>query len=362
MSALRAAPVLWVALAGCGPPGEASWLDGFGYSWQYFNHRVSHVSYHLEGDAAWVAVVGGTSTTGSVPDLDDTCDPDACQEFPFVDRSQVDLGWHHIRSPGVRAGTGRVHLVAGPAGQTETVDILLDGPPRGEVVAFLRGFTLDTDVPLAGGDGCYDPAFGWMPRRIALEVGEPVVEGHAVRVAVTGVFEAGNSLEEVRECIDEVVPDARAAFEVEVQVLAGRLTAEASVLTHGAATELGCAQAPCFDPLEQPEPDGPERALPFQADAYAWRGFDYRFHVDDPEDRGGYLRDLSLRVDPAAGLASGHATNFSPGTQLSGFDYTFEGALLGLSVPGEVEAGRASGTLETLLDEAGLPQPERLPL
>ena len=89
---------------------------------------------------------------------------------------------------------------------------------------------------------------------------------------------------------------------------------------------------------------------------------DFQFHVDDAEDRGAYLRTIEYLADPVGGTAWGHATNYSPGTQLSGFDYAFSGTVVGVGFDGEVERGTASGTIEELVDEEGVALPIVLPL
>jgi hypothetical protein len=93
-----------------------------------------------------------------------------------------------------------------------------------------------------------------------------------------------------------------------------------------------------------------------------WSQFDFRFHVDDPDDRGAYLRTVSVDADLATTTASGHATNYSPGSQLSGFDYAFSGTVRGMEVDGEVERGLVVETVPVDLREDGTPEIHQLPL
>ena len=60
------------------------------------------------------------------------------------------------------------------------------------------------------------------------------------------------------------------------------------------------------------------------------------------------------------GRVSGHATNYSPATQLSGFDYVFRGTAFGLALPGEVSRRRGEGLIDIALDEDGNPESQRL--
>lgn len=350
--------MILLLLAACAP-GEASWLDGFGFRWENLNHRVSHVGYGLEEDAAVVAIVGGTSTTGVAPDLADTCDPEGCEEFPLVDDAEVALSWTAVSARGLRAGHGSVGLTVG---SDETVgEVVVPMRAGGEAVAFLRGWSIDTDVPHAGEPGCYDPAYGWLPRRLAVALGEPVVERDAVRVPVTARFVAGNTLEDERRCLDAVSGFARVALEVDVQVLAGDLAADRITVEGGEAWASGCPTEGelCTSPDPQPVPDPEDLGAP--ASAVAWTGFDLQFHVDHPQDRGAYLRELTLTADAELGEALVYASNSSP-TQLSGFDYTFEASLVALDLPGTVTRGGVTGVVEAALDDAGTPVRTRLPL
>ena len=290
--------------------GSVELLSGFEFGWEAFNHRLSHLEAQVEvADGAGfieAAVVGGTSTTGVSPDLGETCDPDACQEFPFVDTADVVMTVTELSAPGLTWARGSATLRVGPDGASGPVTLIWATQPA-SFTPVITGFTLDT----TGADsGCYDPSFGWLPTHLALSV-EP--DGTDARA--TAAFASGLSLEDERACLDEAASGAGATVTVDVLGIAG---VEASIDTFSQAaswnedgTEYAEQDVPNPDPMDLP-------------DARAFQAFDFRFHVDDPEGRGAYLRTLTL---DSAGLAS--ATNYSPGTQLSGFDYAFAGTVVG---------------------------------
>jgi hypothetical protein len=320
--------MLSLLLLGCaGDPVSVTVLEGFGYRWNLFNHRVSFVEGLLDDTSAQIAVVGGTSTTGVEPELADTCDADSCAEFPFEDASAVTTRWGRLTAPGIGAGVADVTFDVGAAGATTTVDVPVDSPDEA-VTAVLRGLVVDTTAPQ---ESCYNPAYGWHPRRIAVSLGAPVAGDGVVSVPVTATFAAGASLEEERACIDAVYADAVVQMTVRVAVVTGKVTATEQSLDQSMAYTYGTSTSPG----EQPDPDPATRPLSGDpaAAVYAWKALDFQFHVDDPDDRGAYLRSIVFAADADAGTASGHATNYSPGTQLSAFDYAFTGTVVALGAP-----------------------------
>ena len=130
--------------------------------------------------------------------------------------------------------------------------------------------------------------------------------------------------------------------------------AEQHLVSHSLAYEAGNTP---LSPTEQLEPDLAQRALETSLeDALVGFGaMDFGFHQTEADGRGAYLRSWSLGASPVEGWASGHATNYSPGTQLSGFDYTFEGRVEVFAVGAPVERGVVSASLPAELDEEGLP-------
>ena len=72
-----------------------------------------------------------------------------------------------------------------------------------------------------------------------------------------------------------------------------------------------------------------------------------------PDHRGAYLRSLAFGIDGDGGSASGSATNRSPGTQLTGFSYTFDGTVVGARVAGDIQRHDVSQLIPVTLDEAG---------
>ena len=109
MSVLLAA----LLLAGCAKEStDAYWLQGAAFSWEHFNHRVTHLEWAVDDQAPVAAIIGGTSTTGVSASLPDTCDPDTCGELPFTDSSDVALSWVSATSQRVVFARGSIDLVA----------------------------------------------------------------------------------------------------------------------------------------------------------------------------------------------------------------------------------------------------------
>lgn len=352
---------LWlVALGGCTSDVEVTWLEGFGFEWDLFNHRLSHLQFGLLPSQADVAMVGGTSTTGVSPELPAECDPDTCDEFPFFDEALVEVRAATASLP-VATGSATVDLEVGADGATATLEVPLDRRGKGDAIAILDGITLSTDHPLSGGASCYDPAYGWHPRRIRVALGEPVIDGDVATVPVEAMFEAGESLESVRQCVDAVNDQAVVALTVGVRVIAGRGAPGSAAVSQTMEYRLG--DGGTTTPLPQDPPDLADRTVALAwTGPYGWSTVDFSFHVDDPEGRGAYLRSLSFFLDPETSSASGHATNYSPGTQLSSFDYTFAGEARALDLGVTPTRRFAADTLEVELDGDGAPVVERLRL
>lgn len=336
---------------------ELVWLEGAGFGWKLFNHRLSFLSLGVDADGARAGVIGGTSTTGVVTRLDAACEASACDEFPFFDDADVRLHWARAEAP-VAVGVGTAELVVGESGGETSVEITLEGGARGGIVAVIQGLELDSHVPVEGEPNCYQPANGWLPRRIQVALGEPSASGDQVTVPVQAAFEAGNTLEEARRCVDEVADRARVRLAVDVLVV----STDGPMETHAIA---GSAVFPYNGDKIHPDPQvppGPQALNLGRVDPMlAWSALDWRFHVDDPDVRGAYLRTLDFQA-LESGQAAGWATNYSPGTQLSGFDYTFEGTLQAVELGAPVSRGTVSERFPAELDEGGTPVVHVFPL
>lgn len=349
--------LLALTLGGCaGPETEIAWLEGFTYGWAAFNHRMSYVQATLEGGAPMVSVVGGNSTTGVPADLDDGCDPDACQEFPFIDSAVVELRMAQatVAARKVGIGVGQADLVVGPAGGSVQLELPVEGYNAGESSALITGVVWDSDTPLPGGEACYRPEYGWHPREIYVEVSPPVLSAGTATVEVTGRFAAGLSLEEVRACVDAVAEEAELRMRVDVLV----------VVADGLHSETAVAHEQSWpwdgegDPVEQLLPELEERPYELLSDpgqtAVGFGSLSFSFHQEE-QGRGAYLRTLGFAIDPVQGWASGHATNYSPGTQLSGFDYRFEGLVRSVELEVDVQRELWVAELPVELDAQGRP-------
>lgn len=322
---------LWlvVGLWGCAEPTTATWLLGTSAAWTGFNHRVSHWEAGVDADGAYAAFVGGTSTTGAFEPVPDGCDPDACGELPFVDGADLSVTRARIEDRGLGVTTGSASVDVGAEGGRVMLRLPLPAG-RGDPIAWIQGFALSTREPLAGGDACYQPENGWLPRRLSFGVGRAVVEGDEVVLAIDAAFEAGTSGEAMRACMDDVVGRARLAVRVDVLVLRSPARQD--------HREVSWAQDYPWDgvgePPEQLPPDPSTRRVPlrFAGRATGWTSLEWRFNQEDAA-AGAYLRTLSFDLDPGSGRVDGHATNWSPLTQLSGMSYQFHGEVASLDLP-----------------------------
>jgi hypothetical protein len=160
-------------------------------------------------------------------------------------------------------------------------------------------------------------------------------------VDLTATFEAGLSLEEYRACQDDEVGQEQVPVTVRMLALA---TAEGLAPTALDQSMSYPWNGNPYAPDEQPPPDLSERGIdvPWDSTIAGWSQLDFTFMLEDEERRGAYLRTLSVGLDQDEGWASGHATNYSPGTQISAFDYRFQGEVWMLATDDVVETGSAS--------------------
>lgn len=333
-------------LTGCShDPTQAWWLQGAGYGWELFNHRVAHIQWGVDQGGPTAAFIGGTSTTGVSPQLDDTCDPDTCNELPFLDNANVDLRWLHATSSRVVFAQGSVHLVADAAGVQDTLTVELARKAKGQALALIGGLSIDSDYPLSGGTACYNPAYGWHPTRIQIALQDATLseDGRSVSVTASAAFQAGLSLEEMRKCIDEVADQAQVPVDLDVVVAVSPDGVQQVEISDGMSYDYGDGPS---TPAEQPDPDLADRPLSMSlaSPVVGWSALDWRFLQNQTDGRGAYLRTLSFDADADAGYATGHATNYSPITQLTGFDYQFTGTVTGLELDGGTSEGNLSQT------------------
>ncbi len=339
-------------MAGCATPPDdpVRWLEGFRFSWDLFNHRLAHLEVHPDDGVLRAAIVGGTSTTGvAPPPLPDGCVEEACVEFPFTDLALLDVAWARAEPGGTAFFASSTELLL-ESGTEATVMVSADVPRggRGHPVAILKGWRLSTDHAVSGDPACYDPAFGWHLQRLAMQLGEPVERGGAVEVELTAEVTPGASLDPARACIDDVVERAVIALTVDVLFA----FAQDEPARQDVHAEMSYAYSgSSVDPGEQPEPPPESYASTFGTDALGWSAIDFRF--DPGEDRGAYLRSLAFEATTSDAL--GWASNYSPGTQLEDFAYSFEGEVVGFDVNGDVTHGSTSVALLPELDANGQP-------
>lgn len=343
-----------VGVAGCGgglDPQSGATLDAFSYGWALFNHRLSHLEVEPAGDLVRVAVIGGTSTTSEVPEIADECEA-GCSEFPFEDRSLVDLRWSVLQSDRTALVPFAAELEVGADGGATTVTVDLPAGARGATTALLTGLSLDTDHELATGPACYDPRYGWHVRRLGLALGAPTIDGATATVPVSGTFAAGNSNDPERTCIDEVNEQAVVSLRVAGLLLVGKdLEVEEADVSSSATFPFS---GDLLNPEEQVPPEPEQVAVGIDPVAAGLASIDWSFYPDEADEQGAYLRTLSWTVSPD-GLVGASATNWSPGTQLEDFSYEVAMTARFVAFDGSVSPKQASAELRTLLEPDGKP-------
>jgi hypothetical protein len=320
-------------LAGCShDASEAAWIRSFSADWASFNHRLTYLALRPTGDGVRAAFVGGASTTGTI--FEDAChDPDTCNELPTYDQGILDVELVRASATDVVLANGTASIDADADGGEGVAHVVLPRRSHASAWGWIAGFTIDGTPPLPdGASSCYDPRYGWLPTHLALEIGSLTVadDGGSVDVPVTATFASGVSREAMRACLDAAAPDAHARIDVDVAVLVGEVDSVVHTLGDQASwPDKGQPQS-----LE----DLGDTTVAFDDPGaiVGWRSLDFGFHeVVDP-GRGAYLRTLQVEADPDGDVAFGFATNTSPVTQQSGFDYAFAGTLIELAVDAEL--------------------------
>jgi hypothetical protein len=176
-------------------------------------------------------------------------------------------------------------------------------------------------------------------------------QGKTIDVDVLASFAAGESLEAERACVDAVNDQAVVDLTVDVVLVFGMGQTSSQDLVQSATYEYDGVGLPDV----QKEPAAVALDFGFTPTAAGFTALDFAFHEEDPDNRGAYLRTLAFAVDPVGGAANGTATNYSPGTQLSGFEFSFAGTVSAVDFPLSVERGTITETLDTELDDAGVP-------
>ncbi|MEZ4240646.1 MAG: hypothetical protein R3F59_31745 [Myxococcota bacterium] len=333
------------------PEQSADVLEGFRLGWQGFNHRLSRLVVVAGDEATDVAVIGGTSTSFEAPDLPEGCDQASCNEFPFGDTADVSVWWATARSTAVAMVPVTFTAEVGRDGVAVSETVTLPAEIPGAVaIALVTGVDLDTDHPLAGEASCYRPRYGWHPNHLGIDLGEVELSGTSATVTAQLAFSAGKTFDPDRQCIDEVNERAVVAMTVHAVVLYGD-----TAIARGA---VATAEAYPFSG-DKLHPEEQVESAPVTVDfsgvsdpLVGYRMLDFRFDPDRTDDRGAYLRTLGWWVTPE-GQANGIATNYSPGTQLEDFGYTFLGEAAAVDVQGTVERGLSSASLAAALDGDG---------
>jgi hypothetical protein len=351
--------VFLLAVLACREKDELLWLEGSRYGWEHFNHRLAHWETRLSPEGVSVAVVGGTSTTNRETVLPEGCAPETCDELPAEDNANVLVRWARAETASFHAVRATTTIVAGADGATGSVKVQL--PKKGRsVFAVIEGFAIDGGEPLTGGDACYAPENGWLPTEIAIGVGgiDLSSDGMEATANVSVFATAGKTLEDIRQCVDEVVEQAQFRFDVDVLIVEGTANATVSEFEQSAAYDYEYGTVP--DPQEEPPPI--DLHDDFSRSFAGWSRIQWKFNLEDPDARGAYLRTLGFEVIADEGTVTGIATNYSPITQLSGFEYTFQGTLQTVDLGTDVTRGTVEETIPATLDADGVPVVTTFPL
>lgn len=332
----------------------ASWLTGFDWRWENSNHRLSAMVLEPVGADVDVAVVGGASTTAVVFNDNGCVNSNTCWELPVTDATNLSAQWSEVTSSKAVVINARVPLTVTLGGVEQTLAVPL--PRRfsanAPVTAFISGLALSTaDVLPNPAESCYDPHHGWLLRELGAAVvsAELTADRRAVDVRVSGAFQAGASLEDERRCLDAAVAGAGIGLDLSVVVVAGG--------EEGAVTDVAQSAIVPFDP-GAPEAFTDADWTPWAVagdQIGGWTEVYWRFHYDDVDYRGAYLRGLTLAADADSGRAIGWATHDAPASVLkSGFSFLFSGRLQTWAVDQAPASHSASiAEMPAELDEAG---------
>lgn len=196
---------------GSADPDVGVVLAGFNHTWLTLSHRVSLAEVELHEDGTVTSgMVGGDWSTGS----------DNPERATFaVQQSQ-------ITADGFVIGHGSVEVVTGPDGLVDET-VTIDVPGLGDaamVASAIRGFSVLTDIDQSDDYGDYDPALGYCVKGLGFSVGEPVVDGDSVTVALGGSVRWGpagedDPLYEQRIPMNEAIPVAQTAVKIHFTVV-----------------------------------------------------------------------------------------------------------------------------------------------
>jgi hypothetical protein len=353
--------VIWSLLLACSPsidqPAVAT-LESFGFGWEYFNHRLSHLEVLAGPDAAQVSIIGGTSTTQQEPgELSGECVQATCNEFPFKDQSLVDLGVRVLESDRVGLVPASIFLEVGRDDVRGTLRAKLPKGAKGDGAVLLSGFSIDTSLALAQGASCYDPAFGWHPSLVRVSLGAVTVDGEEASAPVDLAFAAGNTHDPDRACIDEVNEEALVAVRVDAMFVVGKGVESADVPFEVAAAYEFTGNPTVPGDQVEPDPQSLDYGLSAEPTATGVASMEWLFYPEvygtGDDEQGAYLRTFRFQASPD-GTAAATATNYSPGTQLEGFSYEVQAVARGVVFDGDASTWETSVVLETLLDD-GVP-------
>lgn len=332
----------------------ASWLTGFDWRWENSNHRLSAMVIEPVGPDIDVAVVGGASTTGVVFNDNGCVNSNTCWELPVADATNLSAQWSEVTSSKAVVINARVPLTVVLGGAEATLAVPLPRRFKADtpVSAFIAGLALSTaDVSIDPSVSCYDTHHGWLLRELGAGVVSTVLtsDRRAVDVRVHASFQAGASLEDERRCLDTAVAEAGIGLDLSLVVVVGG--------DEGSVTDVTQAALVPFDPAA-PEAFSDDDWTPWTISADqigGWAEVYWRFHYDDPDFRGAYLRSLTLAAEADAGRAIGWATHDAPAAVLkSGFSFLFSGRLQTWAVDAASASHSASiAEMPSELDEAG---------
>ncbi len=307
-------------LAGCSETAAGTVLLGWQFDWDQLSHRVAYVHVDAPADGeVTLGLIGGDYSTGDA----------------FADTVHYRADTASVSTRRAAFYTRELTLEIEPAaeGSQFTAEGALSFPELGEwpeAVAFISGFTLDTDVAEqgAGYPEDYDPALGYTSLGFGVQLGE--VDGEEVSVAAR--FAHGPSGEadvpgitEGREAMDAAIPYARTRARIRVTAVGFRGDREDLRYEE----EVALPYDPPYSDQTLSElaavSESGRAALP------GWRGFDLIVNGGEG-NMGDYLRSFGVLLDPTRldpgldGTVSAGATN-SSAFELAPLSYRFTGDL-----------------------------------
>lgn len=265
---------------------EAFLLTGWHYEWELLSHRVSLLRAGVEPDSSLqLGLVGGTWSTG-----------EEGSDTPFYT-----MRVEHVRTPDAWFQTGTIDLSVGPEGSAQaTIDVADELPETDGLVAFIRGFTINTDVEQSADyPDNYDPSYGYTSQGFGFGLGTPVRSGGQIQVPVEASVRWAP---QDRDDMNGAIPYATTGVEVAYTLVAYNGSIESAELENEAEYPVENPDASIWSYTDQPPMEQP---LSFAGDGregfVGWTRFDLGANqTGEWSEEGDYLRAFGVEAIPTA--------------------------------------------------------------